>query len=93
MKTRILAACAAMLSLAGVSTALAVEGNPVSGIGVSVESSPGGIMIPTGDCAQKGGKLEKRVDGKWICKLPRTTTGPTISTTTPAPRGKPPTGN
>lgn len=43
---------AAMLAVA--SLAWATEGNPVGGIGVSVESSPGGIMISGGTSNAEG---------------------------------------
>lgn len=103
MKTRNLAACAAVLSLFGVSTALAVDGDPISGVGVSVEADPAGIMIPTADCTTKyRGTLVKRADGKWICQLPiaRATTGgnplpipPMTTTSTTTPKTKTPAGN
>lgn len=43
---------AAVLAVA--SLAWAVEGNPISGVGVSVETSPGGVMVSTGTSNEAG---------------------------------------
>jgi len=44
-------------------------GNPVQGVGVSVETSPGGIMMPSGDCSAAVGRLVQRANGRTYCEL------------------------
>lgn len=70
MTLRLLAASAAVASLACAAPAWAVEGNPISGVGVSVETSLPGLRINTSDCVPRGGKLVKHVNGQWYCDLP-----------------------
>jgi hypothetical protein len=45
MTLRSMAACAAMFSLVSATAALAGQGDPIGGVGVSVESIPGGIVV------------------------------------------------
>lgn len=52
MKTQTIAAVAALLILAA--PAFAADGVPVGGVGVSVESSPGGIVASKGALDAKG---------------------------------------
>ena len=75
MSIRSTLGCAVLLA-ALAAPALAKEGNPVGGVGVSVETSPGGIMMPSADCKLPKGSLVK-VGSKWTCKLagPATMTG------------------
>ena len=47
-------AAGGVVSLAGATLAWAAEGNPVQGVGVSVEQSPGGIMVSQKTTDAKG---------------------------------------
>lgn len=68
MRLAIITALAAALAA---TPAFAVEADPMSGVGVSVETWPdGGIMITQGDCAKKSGKITRHANGKWYCDLP-----------------------
>jgi ABC-type nitrate/sulfonate/bicarbonate transport system substrate-binding protein len=66
------------LSILGGTAAFAAEGNPISGVGVSVETSPGGIVTTYDNeteartaCTDAGGSWSGS-EGKITCKDPRT---------------------
>jgi hypothetical protein len=66
------------LSILAGAAAFAAEGNPVTGIGVSVEQSPGGIVTTYDSeadaraaCADAGGTASS-AEGKIVCKDPKT---------------------
>ena len=67
MSIRSFAAVAALFCLA--SAASATTGNPISGVGVSVEQSPGRIMMKSVDCKPPKGTLVQDAQGKWLCAL------------------------
>ena len=67
MSIRYFAAVAALFCLA--SAASATTGAPVAGVGVSVESSPGGVMMKSADCKPPKGTLVQDTQGKWLCAL------------------------
>jgi hypothetical protein len=54
MTSRLIAACAALAVLVCFAPAMAAEGNPISGVGVSVETDPGGIIASSGKTDAKG---------------------------------------
>lgn len=67
MRLAIIAGLAAALAAP---PAFAVEADPMSGVGLSVETNQDSIMITQGDCAKKGGKIIRHANGKWYCDLP-----------------------
>lgn len=67
MRIHTLTTIAALLCIA--SAASAETGNPVGGVGVSVETSPGGIIMKSADCKPPKGTLKQDATGKWICVL------------------------
>ncbi len=67
MRLRSTAIIAASLCVA--SAASAATGNPVGGVGVSVETSPGGIIMKSADCKPPKGTLKQDATGKWVCVL------------------------
>ena len=69
MNIRSFAAVAALFCVA--SAAVAATGDPVQGVGVSVESSPGGVMMKSADCKPPKGTLVQDAQGKWLCVLTR----------------------
>lgn len=69
----------------GGTTRQCIQGDPVPGADVSVEESPGGMMISQATCTAKGGKLAHHAGkgSKWFCDVPAqastTTTKPPAS--------------
>ncbi len=84
-------AVSAVLSLLALTPAMAEQGNPVTGIGVSVEQSPGGVKITQDECKTKGGKIttHKGTGDKLFCDLPRAPAPTPVTTPTPAPTATP----
>ena len=92
---RLIAISLSMLALTA-APAFAEEGNPVGGIGVSVESSPGGFRAPYHDmksaedaCRAAGGRFSNTA-GKLVCSNPKRDLVPGLAVATTSSNVKSP---